>query len=732
LPEVGPKTPLDRARHTYTDAFFRKDASVILEPEDLLEGGGDMTITNKAGNPLSADGTPAFELWKVDNPDGWSPYLGTSPQGVEGPTRQVSSAYPISRDSFMGNQPLIPGDLPPVSIGAAKLAQPEAPILVAESIGIEGYVASPETSPLFVAYTYAIRGLHSLLSPPTLVPPLASGQSISSLLPTQNIPKGITHIGMWLPEPGTSTPTIPGPFELQREVDITQYNPGKYDLTGPFRHDKKEPVVNETRLATPARPGFTVSPPGSVISFPLRQGDYRAAVVWTDANGESLPSSFVSSHVDIPEGQLRVYRPPNPPPRATGWRAYVHVDGTWNVVYHSIEQVGNEKPYSLETKYVYFWGWGSGQGPQVETAQDAPPPFPMDIFSYLVQRDLPTENTSGIEDPTEALPTPTVFGSVRLPAGTYYAGITESLRGRESILSPLSSITITDSQVLRMIRQDRVNRIPNGSNSEVGADRRPLDQTIITTNGAVVADGQTTLIRTSGAQTGTTPSSATRAVLVENTKAWRVEVKMSVEQPLSGVLQGSAEAVLEQISTSGSVTQTVLGSLSDMGTLDVKKIIHGSAETGLPGGSVQWLSTTVRADILVRYAGATKNLTIRVYRRELNPSQHAPRRASDETTRFPGPDDPATGSLPPGTDSWVSLPPEEGAPSEPTPGGSPALVEWPAPDRPSSSGIALEAKATFETALPSGWTQNVSGATLTRETTAALAGTYGLRSYKAS
>lgn len=730
MPESKPNNAQDRAQHSYTDTFFRKDATVILAPEDRLEGAGDMSVLDRNRNPLGADGTAAFEIKQTETQrDGWSPYLGTATQGVDGPSRQVASDLPIARSSWMANQPRINSDLPPGLRAAAALPRPLAPILVAESAGVEGYAAAPDDKPFFIAATFIRNHLHSRLSPYMLVPAVETGQSITAYLPTSNIPERVDGIGVWLTEPGTSIPNSPGPIYLQREVDISSYNPGIYDLTGPYRLDKRAPLANETVLPPPEAPflQYLSSLTPGLISHPLRPGIYAAKVTWTDADGESLPSNFANSWNVDGSGQLRVYRPPNPPPGATGWRAYVNVNAQWHVVYHSILGVGNETPNPISVQYVYFFGWSSPSDNDGAAANDV---------NYLVQRDLPTENTTGIADPTEAMEQPAVHGSVRLPAGTYYAGITESLRGRESVLSPLVSKTISSSEVLRIIRQDRVNLIPNGENTEVGADGKTLDQTIVTTNGTVVPDGTTTVLRTNGAITGTTPSSATRAVAVGNASARRIDIKVDAEQPLTGTFQGSLEAVLEEIDAVGTVTQTVVGTQTSTGTLRIRKVVHGSGETGLPGGSLQWLATTVKADILIRFAGATKNLTARIHHRVLPSSAHAPRWISQNAINASLPSDPAsdTATLPSGDYAGVSYPPVEDAPSEPAAGASPVLVEWPAPDRPSSSGVALESKHTFESTMPSsaGWTQTTSGATLTREVGTQLTGNGYLRCYKAT
>lgn len=751
MPEIKPNSVIDRTRHTLNDVHMRKDASLILMPRDLTEGAGNFIELDKDNNPLAADGSALFEIGRIENSTGWAPYVGTAPEGVDGPTKQVASDYDISRNGWLGNQLLIQGALPPGPLAAAKLPRPLAPLLVAEPVGIEGYPASPETSPLFVAITFVVNGKHGLLSPFTLVPSLENGQCIRVKLYEQ-IPAGVTHLGVWLTEPGSSTPSNPGPAWLQREVAVGRYNPGFYDLTGPFRHEKSAPTRNETAIApsSTAPQLFFNNSKGN-----CRPGSYVEVAVWTNARGESLPSP-ASSQIDIQKvasvvddqgnwvaerGRLFARRPPNPPRDATGWRPYVYTRGEWHVLYDTFLGLGNEQPWPLSATNIEFGGFESTTD-VVITNSDAKTSknFTANETVLLIKRDLPTENTTPIEEPTDALEEPTVFGVARLPAGPYYAQVTESLRGRESVPSPTSSTTINDNEVLRVIRRDRVSLVPNPVNSEVGANNLPFDRTIVTTGGSVtlirdpiIAAEPLILMQTSGVQTGTTPSSTTRAIDIDRTEYYRLAVRLLAQLPASGAIAGTADVVLEELDSAGSVTQTVIGSLSAPGAMIAQKSIYPAGSTGVPGTAMTWQSTTAQARILVRFGGASKNMIAKVGYVHVLPGKHTPRRFWRLLGLLSSPDQPEGSiQLPPGTDVGIIPPPAVLAPYEPVPGGSPALVAWEAPDRPTASGVLQEPKHDFESAMPTGWTQNTSGATLTREVGTSLTGNGYLRCYKAS
>ncbi len=761
MPQFSPglHNVADRANHLHEDTFFRKDGTVINAPEDLAEGAGDLFFLDRNNNPLSPDGQTFLELQAPENPDGWFPYLGTSPSGVSGPTKQSASPLPIDRTGFLANQPIFQGDPPPSQNdpGAAKLPRPETPILVAETVGIEGYTESTESNPFFLAFSYGKgRGsivAHSGLSPVVKVPANDNGQSIRAIL-YEDIPESVTHLGVWLTEPGTSSAATPGVFRLQREVQVEHYNPGTYDLTGPYRYGKKVPAANETRLTSPGSASLSFRR----ITKAAKPGQFVAKVVWADENGESLPGGYSStvtvntdSYYDefdddgnltestMGRGELQIPRPSNPPPGATGWRAYVHNEGQWHAVYLSLTQEGNERPLPLNISSVSTGGW-SGAGSNEHTQRQ---------HTFLVSRELPTENTSGLEDPEEDLEQPVVFGVVRPPAGTYYGRVTETVRGKESIPSGIASVTITGNEIPRVIRVDAVNRIPNSDNIEVGADGLPLDQETTAPEGGafVEASDPTLVLQTVPGEETATYESRTRAVKVRNNETARVGIRLSADNPRQGTFQGTVEIVLEELDAQGNVTSTVLETLSAVGDTGYREVIYRHDHGGF--GGTKWQSDTERASLLIRFAGATKNLTVRIRYRRLFFGGHRPHGKDKILTRFfppdtdgdtdveppidpPPPPDPDPPVLPPGTEVDAQVPEEDPPIYEPLPAAEPALVVWPEPDRPRSAGVLYEEMHTFESALPDGWEQSVSGATLTRETGSVLSGTYSLRSYKAS
>lgn len=746
MPEIKPDSVAARAQHSQDGTCFRKDATQILEPDDLSEGGGDLRIVDADGNPLSADGSRYFEVKGPPVATEWAPYIGTATQGVDGPTKQVTSPYPFSRQSWLGNQPPIQGDLPPGILSAAKIQKPLAPLMVAEPVGIEGFAAAPDTAPFFVFYCWVKNGRLSLPSPYTLVPAVELGQSIRALLPTQ-IPEGVDAIALGLTEPGTSTPTIPGPGKIQRVIDISTYNPGIYDLTGPYRHDQSVPFRNHTKLLAPrSYPGLRFSRSGGIC----RPGSFQAKATWSDSAGETLaggtsPGIFIERIASIvddqgnwvgEQGRLFVTRPDNPPPDATGWRPYIYVEGAWHVLYDSFHGLGNEKPYPIGVTTLEFGGWESTTDLVVNNIN-----YTASEKRFLVEHALPTENTTGIEDPTDPLEQPVVFGVMRFPSGTYYGGVTEFANGGESLLSPLASVTINANEIPRIIHQDRVNLIPNVDNIEIGANGLPLDQTIDQTGlltPYVEASDPGLVLSTNGAQTGTIGSRATRWVAVAKSTTIGYRIKLTARQPRTGVFQGSAQAVFEQQNSAGTVTQTVLGTISAPGDLFLNSTITTA-------------STTTSARLVMRFSGTTQNLEMLINTTQLYSVRHKGRRKRkrkllrdnytwfipDSTTSGGGGgggDDTDSSVDPPGTEIGIVLPPDIPPTYEPIAGGSPTLVTWAAPDRPSSSGVLLEAKHDFETAIPARWKQHVNGATvtLTRYATSPLAGSYSLRSYKAS
>lgn len=618
MPEPKPNNYIDREQHTHTNTFMRADGTVILLPKDLFEGKGDFINRDRDGNP---DG---WTIGDVEIANGWFPYLGTAPEGVDGPTQQSFSSLALERN-FLCNQPRIQGDPAPSARTAAKINQPAAPILIAEPAGIEGFAATTTDKPFLIRY-YGITasGARTLPSLPTLVPQVSTGQSIRVILP-RTIPDTWVAVGIELSEPGTSTSTVPGRYYLQREVPISATYSGSYDLTGPFRSLKPSPTTNETKLPVPGQATLT----RTLQFFAAKIGTFRGTVVWADENGESLPSPFSSIITIAPDprfidtsnitstptprrrtpgsppppppepppviaglGQMHMYRPYPAPPGATGWRAYIYTEGQWHVVEDAQNAWGNARPIPLWVGVIDFTGWSSATENQYSTTAN----------KFLVQRDLPTENTSGIESPTEPLATPVVFGAARLPPATYYAGITDALDEHQSILSPLASKTITQNEILKIVRQDDVNLVSNPDYIEVGANGLPLDHTYVTTGGTARKEGEALVLEISASTSGTTPSDTTYAMAVDPTEDFNYAVRFALENPPTGVLQGGAEIALEELNSAGTVTTTtVLGSLTAVGETTLKGIIYATGTTGLPGGSIIWQATTVQARIVERF-----------------------------------------------------------------------------------------------------------------------------------
>ena len=741
------------------DARSRTNGDVINAPADIFEGGGDLVTFDREGRPLRADGTPLLSIEKTEQRDGWFAYAGRAPEGVDGPTRQQQSPLPPNQSSWAAFQPIFRGDLPPTLLTAARLPIPNKPLMVVEDADVMGFTATTDLQPDFLALTFgkgqpgSVR--HSKLSPAVMIPKISHGQSIKALLFDQVSP-GVTHIGIWKTAPGTSTRTNPGTFYMQREVDISDHNPGFWELTGPFRTDRPALSRNETVLATPGRVTLRFRRDNTAS----RPGEYNAFVVWTDEHGESLPGPMSGTVTINPDpyyqtyddegnvepsiagrGELVIERPPNPPPNATGWRAGVFVEGEDYVVYYSREALGNEQPLPLSWRYVETPGWSSAGDNE----------FSKNDTEFLVRRDRPTENTSGLEDPTDTPAEPIVFGANRPAAGTWHGFVTDSLRGKESLPSEAASVTITDAQTFRIVYQDEVNAVPNAENTEVDPDGLPLDQvtTIPETSpgvpsGTVKVVGKEVVMTTAAAGQSVAPDNATAWMYVSHDRDWRMRVEMSAQDPQEGIFSGYAEAVLQEKNAAGTITSTTLFTLNSPGRAHHRRTVF-SSDTNLAGkpNAIKWSSSTRQGRILIRYGGATKNLTIRVGYRILGDGSHETRRLPvgpiyvgrfnpADTEAEPQPEPEPELETPPGGGSGPTDPPEVPPPPEPIPAAEPTLVVWPSPERPDSVGTLLEPVHDYETGMPPArWEQVVAGnATLTRETTGSLSGAGFLRSQK--
>lgn len=694
MPKVSLSTPQDRAQGVLDNMHPRSSpsgtgADMILTPDDLSEGKGNFLKIDAAGNP------EGFTLGQLPVIAAHDAYVGSEPTRT---TKQNTVPVPVHETGLLINFPLATGDKPPddLSPGSLPLAKPERPTIRKRRAEVAGYPASSADNPYWMAFSYyrGNPGKHSELSQPVKLPPLGEGQSFKVSLP-DSVPLGVTHIGIWLSEPSNSTAGTSGQLRLQRLVSFAQFV-GELEMNGPYIYGTAQ--TGGTALSPPAVPAASFNS----LRFATRVGVYRFAVTATNLLGESLPSAYT--------GYIQILANPyfgddNPagygyfsvrrgglPPGATGWYLYAQIDAQWYRVYNAQTGEGSIKPFSLNRTNVFFAGWtGSESYGKTDT--------------YLgTSGSPPTEDTTGIERPDSPPAQPIAFGATRPGPGRYYARQVDiSEEGEFSHISDPAEVDLDEGEVMEIVFSNPVNRLPNATLVEKGADGLPLGYSSTTSSGVDALNGE--LVMTGSDD----PEVSSDEITVDATREWSIGGRIKIDPPQTGVFSGSFEAVLREIDSSGNFTERILKSVLAMGEYTYYQPISVAGY-----GDFEWTADTKKVQVVYRFSGAA-NMVAKVSRQLFKDYSYGFRRREildGVANSNPAPETTAPPS------GYVA------AELSPPPPIAPDTDVHDAPDRPLSDGTVLETQ-TFAS-LPGGtWTQSASNAALS-----SVSGS--LRSYKAS
>lgn len=750
MPRNNIVSPEDRALGSLTNMHPELNGDLILLRDDLMAGNGDF---NKSFGP---DGSPeGFTLGQPARAVSRNLYGGTRAGQT---TKQNDAPIDIRDTSDLFNRPFVDGEpLPSSASGASsatrsELAKPPAPILKVVPALSAGYPASTATSPYWITYSWTVINgssvSHTPVAPATRVPALSQGQSIEVEIPEEAKAK---YISLWITEPGTSTVTTPGTFRKQETFEVAQY-PGRIvTLRGPFVHSADVAIPagsskNDTITPPPGSGQWWFVAMGSIGYYrALQNGAFFVQTYVTEA-GETLPSHQVPdppgiNHTsfleidDIPvtsASMNRLWRSSvGNLPGVIGWHVYLHLNGQWYRHYDPNTGYGKTRPLPMHWHSILSGAYLGTESFMSRTFIEGfkyadTPGFFKNHATLIYPQEPPEVDGSGVEVPDASLPTPVVFGAARPGAGHYVFQTTEiDEDGKESEPSDVAEIDISDYDVMRIVFANSANRLPNATLVERGADGLPLDFTFVTTNGSVSLESGELIFKTTGPQTGTTPSGTTDAIDIDRTKDWSAGGLIEIENPDTGGLAGTFEAVLREISSSGSTTDTVLKSASGVGQHAFYQVISATG-----GSAPAWGASTTRAQLLYRFAGATKNATARISRQVLKDYRYHFRRREEP---IPGENEPSNPNPPPATTAVPSG--STAVEPSPVPETVPETLTQTGPDRPLLSGATLDT-GDLESGMPAGFTQVTSGsATLSRQTTPAitpLVGSYSLRSQKAS
>jgi hypothetical protein len=699
VPEVAENNIVDRGLGSRTNTAPRRDGSIILAPDDWLEGKGDLTR-------LRSNGMPEFcDLGQPPVADGRMVGIGDTKDTI---TVQTSSPYPLSRASYTANGPLVRGgNLPDASTPMLASIPPAAsPIVKKLAVTVGGYAAFTAQSPgwFFCTFVHLATGAETLPGPTSLPFQGATGQSYRVPVPS-DVPHGY-GIGLYLSEPGQSRPEQPGNMWRQRVIDPRSYFLPYYDFTGPYRHERLAPTRNETALGELPAPHVQLQTFGE-----LHPHYYRFGVTQVDENGVETPLN--PYNLSFPEHRwfnyqawvhYEVYRPALSP-RAVGWYLYclIYSDPHYDASGTGLDLLPSQfyRAYARTNHVGLDFPLPANVGSFPVSGQTTPG---QSGFGWDLGQVAPPigKDQTGIPAPTGTPDTPIVIGAARPAPGRYYAVQIDTVEGHPALPSAPTPFDLGADEIPRIVFSSPTNQIANGSFLEVGANGLPLDYSISFTGGYAYMEKGAFVMGTSSPIATNGPWILSDAIPVDRTLPGSFAADFDVENPTSGALAGTVQLILRQLDNAGALTDTTIYSTTAVGQ---HKPFVTIDPTGTAGSPLAWLSTTVKYQLYIITSGATNNNRIRARLLNGKDHKHASRRVPQ-----------------PGSEVVLSAPPE--------PPATPETFALPSPDRPKSAGTVIE-HHDYESGIPSGWTTSMSGgATIATDAAAALTGSFGLRCRK--
>ncbi len=652
----------------------------------LPDGGVELARTNAIQEQwlreLEPDGSPA----------GWGTEAVAEDEGYDvffGATRASMARYNISPidpldDAVQFNKAAVGGGSPPNrnTPDIALLAEDPYPPTVKKVDA--AYVGYPQGEYLAAMTIVGRSGkTHTLLSPTVAFTVNTDGKALEWQA-SQDLPQEAYGEGLWLSAPADlgGTPD-PSTMRLQR---VRKRGPRTYKLRGPLKlgsHARKPPSKNETKIGTPKKlkRGHDFEIKGGMAKD-LQPMRLRASIVTTTHEGESLPSEATDAITvnNIRKHHGWVFHPRKLHPDATGFKIFVMVDDVVSPVWYQVIRVPKGD------KFRRFWrgakpqvlgyidsGSGSTTLPKMPSSPDQDSDDkkkkrdekPNHYFYLLSQADPPTEDSTGIEDPTGDIDAPIPIGLGRPGAGAWWVSYCRRFNGKPTQASKPVKVNLPDTgggatdKVIELRFPARVNKIFNALYGQLDQKGIPIGWTFKKQDFSVYTtkDAQMTVtagvvkLRTSGApSTGDRFPRATSydpadvlntATPTNRDRLERIRLTLEVTERVTG--RGYVELV--QFDDTGTETGAItLATLVQNGFLYVDKTLGDS--TLLPD-----ISITSGTDFLgIRWGiengtDATRNLRVACYNIFLHPFDAKPRKFEERS----GPDELWQPSIDPAT-----------------------------------------------------------------------------------
>lgn len=567
-------------------------------------------------------------------------YLAPADEGGMRMTRQTGAFRPLEYSTWVAAQQLIEGAKPP----PLDTDLPEA-ILSVERDDRMGYPAGPYG----VMWAWVSKENNHTRPSPVTEFTLAEGQAVRFVLPGEP-PDGARKIALYMSEP-SDTANRTNKFHLQGTFNAKDLDGA---LDGPYRYGGRPPATtNETAIGRPKQP--TVGDHREIqkrdANGRLHAGGYKFRFVETSKRGDSLASERTDlitvepshekvripkkgeepAHTEIRElpykpGRAFFCRDLKPHPEAIGWKLFVELDGVVYQVYHSNWAGGAEHPFPFKHR---------------EDDPDVPrelrgKPYEVPVHGWpdrmrrngliFAESDYPTEDLSGIEEPTTALEVPTAFINPR-PGPGKYVGTYAPVYGEERFggvpySAPPGRITVNFGFVPVIHFPNRANILKNAEFSDTGKDGLPLLWDITVPSGYAkprVSDGVFKWVTGLRTDAGPNPVVNSPDSAVDLSLVYTARGTINVYNRSSGTVT----VHLIQVAESGATSGTQVGSATATGEVKFSRTFGPAGS----GAQTTWNNDTVAVRLRVRVENdgtAQRNLTFEVYDLAIHPFEGAP------------------------------------------------------------------------------------------------------------
>lgn len=733
---VGPTTVEDWQE-------YATDGNIYIEPDGRAVVAPLNYHLNSSFEVIGKDGSPLHhELVLGQQQIGSHAYLSVPPGGAETTSRQSTEILPMGTSSYTANFLVSQGPLRPPKDERLPRAQ-----MGAVRNETAGYAAGLRR----IAYTWATKSRQQ--TEPSERTEFTLGASFGGLelVFEDEPPPSARYRIIYMTEVGG------GELWQQAVIDA---NRKSYKMWGPFRKGRKAPTVNETRLGQARQPlwGDRRELRIGNGSHALDKNTYRVRFQEADAVGEGLasPRSEPRKIDKIKPETAIIARIRHSHPDSNRFRVIVEINGINYVVTKSFRatnwfgldskvEIYGHLPDTVDLDSIQEDIQAKKENLRTEEDKEEPDQEVIRTLTreiadleremarqksvaneagnwFLEEFDLPTEDTSGIPEPTDPPAAPIPLG-LALPVNALYWGTYAPLYGEEHLgglgpSAPLDSVQVNTGFVPQVTIPNLANMLKNAEHTHIGRDGKPHNMNFEGSFPSYVDDGRMGFI--TGVRTDATNSPTTTYDPIEIN---RDDVWVARGSALArSVVSGTGRVILEFLDAAGAVISGESVTCASIGTNDqIDWKIRIGPSDATPSVDKAYPANAVQIRYKINFANTTvgggqqRNMTFEVFNMAIHPFDGAPRKFEM----------PALGS---GDTAGPNPTPEV-----PYRSGNVVVITEP-PRASGVTGFTPIQKADFSSgAVPVGYSPSTgSGGTVQYLSAAAINGLYGMRVQNAS